>query len=122
MAGRPEDHFTDSRELYVLVVGDAWAHVEALDPDAGYWARRFAQLVGTRRRLAGEDLLLGRRSLRGRRAALAQPADELATARVRAAGDVERRLIAVARYRVDVRAARQQQLGHPQLAAGAVPR
>jgi hypothetical protein len=45
MAGGPEDHFTDSRELYVLVEGDEWAHVEALDPDAGYWARRFAQLV-----------------------------------------------------------------------------
>jgi hypothetical protein len=40
MAGGPEDHFTDSRELYVLVEGDEWAHVEALDPDAGYWARR----------------------------------------------------------------------------------
>jgi hypothetical protein len=34
MAGGPEDHFTDSRELYVLVEGDEWAHVEALDPDA----------------------------------------------------------------------------------------
>src|SRR6266540_3883325 len=32
-----------SRELYVLVEGDEWAHVEAaLDSDAGYWARRFA--------------------------------------------------------------------------------
>ena len=31
--------------MYVLVEGDEWAHVEALDPDAGYWARRFAQLV-----------------------------------------------------------------------------
>ena len=39
MAGGPEDHFTDSRELYGLVEGDEWAHVEALDPDAGYWAR-----------------------------------------------------------------------------------
>ncbi len=39
MAGGPEDHFTDSREPYVLVEGDEWAHVEALDPDAGYWAR-----------------------------------------------------------------------------------
>lgn len=48
MAGGPEDHFTDSRELYVLVEGDEWAHVEALDPDAGYWARRFAQLVNWR--------------------------------------------------------------------------
>ena len=38
MAGGPEDHFTDSRELYVLVEGDEWAHVEALDPDAGYCA------------------------------------------------------------------------------------
>jgi hypothetical protein len=44
MVGGPEDHFTDSRELYVLVEGDEWAHVD-LDPDAGYWARRFAQLV-----------------------------------------------------------------------------
>jgi hypothetical protein len=49
MAGGPEDHFTDRRELYVLVEGDEWAHVEALDPDAGYWARRFAQT----RQLAG---------------------------------------------------------------------
>jgi hypothetical protein len=48
MAGGPEDHFTDSRELYVLVEGDEWAHVEALDPDAGYWARRFAQVVNWR--------------------------------------------------------------------------
>ena len=38
MAGGPEHHFTDSRELYVLVEGDEWAHVEALDPGAGYWA------------------------------------------------------------------------------------
>jgi hypothetical protein len=36
MAGGAEDHFTDSRELYVLVEGDEWAHVEALDSDAGY--------------------------------------------------------------------------------------
>jgi hypothetical protein len=50
MAGGPEDHFTDSRELYGLVEGDEWAHVEALDPDAGYWARRFAQLVNWRAR------------------------------------------------------------------------
>lgn len=50
MAGGPEDHFTDSRELYVLVEGDEWAHVEALDPDAGYWARRSAQLVNWRAR------------------------------------------------------------------------
>lgn len=48
MAGGPEDHFTDSRELYVLVEGDERAHVDALDPDAGYWARRFAQLVSWR--------------------------------------------------------------------------
>ena len=26
MAGDPEDHFTDSRELYVLVEGDEWAN------------------------------------------------------------------------------------------------
>jgi hypothetical protein len=50
MAGGPEDHLTDSRELYVLVEGDEWAHVEALDPDAGYRARRFAQLVNWRAR------------------------------------------------------------------------
>ncbi len=50
MAGGPEDHVTDSRELYVLVDGDEWAHVEALDPDAGYWTRRFAQLVSWRAR------------------------------------------------------------------------
>jgi hypothetical protein len=50
MAGGPEDHFTDSRELYVLVEDDESAHVEALDPDAGYWARRFAQLVNGRAR------------------------------------------------------------------------
>jgi Short C-terminal domain len=50
MAGGPEDHFTDSRELYGLVEGDEWAHVEALDPDAGYWARRFAQLANWRAR------------------------------------------------------------------------
>ena len=50
MAGGTEDHFTDSRELYVLVEGDEWAHVEALEPDAGYWARRSAQLVNWRAR------------------------------------------------------------------------
>jgi hypothetical protein len=49
MAGGPEDHFTDSRELYLLVEGDEWAHVEALDPDAAYWGLRFAQLVTGRR-------------------------------------------------------------------------
>ena len=32
MAGGPEDLFTDSRELYVPVEGDEWAHVEALIP------------------------------------------------------------------------------------------
>jgi hypothetical protein len=32
MAGGPEDHFTDSRELFVLVEDDESAHVEALDP------------------------------------------------------------------------------------------
>jgi hypothetical protein len=46
-----------------------------------------------------------------------QPADESVTALVRATGDVERRLIAVARYCVDVRPARQQQLGHSQSTA-----
>ena len=34
----------------MLVEGDEWAHVEALDPDAGYWARRFTQLVSWRAR------------------------------------------------------------------------
>ena len=58
MAGGPEDHFTDSRELYVLVEGDEWAHVEALDPDAGYWAPRFAQLVNWRAR--GERAVIAR--------------------------------------------------------------
>jgi hypothetical protein len=61
MAGGPEDHFTDSRELYVLVEGDEWAHVEALDPDAGYWARRFAQLVNWRAR--GEKAVIEPSSL-----------------------------------------------------------
>jgi len=32
----------------VLVEGDEWAHAEALDPDAGCWPRRFAQLVTSR--------------------------------------------------------------------------
>jgi hypothetical protein len=57
MAGGTEDHFTESRELYVLVDGDEWAHVEALDPDAGYWARRFAQLVSRRGSQTGRWLL-----------------------------------------------------------------
>ena len=30
MAGGPEDHFTDSRELYVLVERDEWAHMRPL--------------------------------------------------------------------------------------------
>ena len=50
MAGGPENHFSDSHELYVLVEGDEWAHMEALDSDAGYWARRFAKLVNWRAR------------------------------------------------------------------------
>ncbi len=64
MAGGPEDHFTDSRELYVLVDGDEWAHVEALDPDAGYWTRRFAQLVSWRAR--GEKAVIEPPSLQRR--------------------------------------------------------
>lgn len=64
MAGGPEDHFTDSRELYVLVEGDALAHVEGLDPDAGYWARRFAQLVNWRAR--GEKAVIEPSSLQRR--------------------------------------------------------
>jgi hypothetical protein len=62
--GRPEDHFTDSRELYVLVEGDEWAHMEALDPDAGYPARRFAQLVNWRAR--GEKAVIEPSSLQRR--------------------------------------------------------
>jgi hypothetical protein len=64
MAGGPEDHFTDNRELYVLVEGDEWAHVEALDPDAGYWGRRLAQLVN--RRARGEKAALEPSSLQRR--------------------------------------------------------
>ena len=64
MAGGPEDHFTDSRELYVLVEGDEWAHMEALDPDAGYWARRFAQLVNWR--AGGEKAVIEPSSLQRR--------------------------------------------------------
>lgn len=61
MGGGPEDHFIDSRELYGLVEGDEWAHVEAPDPDAGYWARRFAQLVNWRAR--GEKAVIEPSSL-----------------------------------------------------------
>jgi hypothetical protein len=63
-AGGPEDHFTDSCELYVLVEGDEWAHVDALDPDAGYWARRFPQLVNWRAR--GEKAVIEPSSLQRR--------------------------------------------------------
>lgn len=63
-AGHPEDHFTDSREPYVLVEGDEWAHMDALDPDAGYWARRFAQLVNWRAR--GEKAVIEPSSLQRR--------------------------------------------------------
>jgi len=68
MAGGTEDHFTDSRELYVLVEGDEWAHMEALDRDAGHWAHRFAQLVNWR---AGEKAVIEPSSFSGgtRRAA-----------------------------------------------------
>ena len=78
MAGGPEDHFTDSRELYVLVEGDEWAHVEALDPDAGYWARRFAQLVNWRAR--GEKAVIEPSSLQRRTSQLKE------IARLRAEG------------------------------------
>jgi hypothetical protein len=64
MGGGPEDHFTDSRVLYVLVEGDEWAHMEALDPDAGCWARRFAQLVNWRAR--GEKAVIEPSSLQRR--------------------------------------------------------
>ena len=64
MAGGPEDHFTDSRELYVLVDGDERAHVEALNPDAGSWAHRCAQLVNWRAR--GEKAVIEPSSLQRR--------------------------------------------------------
>ena len=64
MAGGLEDHFTDSRELYVLLEGDEWAHAEALDPDAGHWARWFAQLVNWRAR--GEKAAIEPSSLQRR--------------------------------------------------------
>ena len=47
-----------------MVEGDEWAHVEALDPDAGYRARRFAQLVN--RRARGEKAVIEPSSLRRR--------------------------------------------------------
>jgi hypothetical protein len=50
LAGGPADHFTDSRELYGLVEGDEWAHVEALDPDAGYAWRSTARTIASRAR------------------------------------------------------------------------
>ena len=64
MAGRPEDHFADSRDPFVLVEGDEWAHVEDLDPDAGYWACWFAQLVNWRAR--GEKAVIEPSSLQRR--------------------------------------------------------
>jgi hypothetical protein len=79
MAGGPEDHFTDN-ELYVLVEGDEWAHVEALDPDAGYWARRFAQLVNWRAR--GEKAVIEPSSLQRRNSQLKE------IARLRAEGEL----------------------------------
>lgn len=48
----------------MLVEGDEWAHVEVLDPDAGCWARRFAQLVNWRAR--GEKAVIEPSSLRRR--------------------------------------------------------
>ena len=53
--------------LGLVVEGDDWAHMEALDPDAGYWARRFAQLVNWRAR--GEKAVIEPSSLSGGRAA-----------------------------------------------------
>jgi hypothetical protein len=50
--------------VHVLVQGGEWAHVEALDPDAGYWARRFAQLVNWRAR--GEKAVIEPSSLQRR--------------------------------------------------------
>ena len=54
----------------MLVEGDEWAHVEALDPDAGYWARRFAQLVNWRAR--GEKAVIEPSSLQRRNSSTAQ--------------------------------------------------
>jgi hypothetical protein len=65
MAGGPKDHFTDSREPYVLVEGDEWAHMEALDPDAGYWgppACATRQLAGARRESRDRTVVLQRRN------------------------------------------------------------
>ena len=50
--------------MYVLVEGEEWAHVAALDPDAGYWDRRFAQLVNCRAR--GEKAAIEPSSLQRR--------------------------------------------------------
>jgi hypothetical protein len=51
MAGGPEDHFTDGRELYVLVEGDEWAHMEALimTPVTGPAGCATRQLAGAER-------------------------------------------------------------------------
>jgi hypothetical protein len=45
----------------VLVEGGERAHVENLDPDAGYWPGRFAQLVNWRAR--GEKAVIEPSSL-----------------------------------------------------------
>lgn len=52
----------------MLVEGDEWGHMEALDPDAGYWARRFAQLVNGRAR--GEKAVIEPSSLQRRNSRL----------------------------------------------------
>ncbi len=50
MAEGSEDHFTDSRELYVLVEGDEWADVETLIPTpvTGPAGSATRQLAGAR--------------------------------------------------------------------------
>jgi hypothetical protein len=61
----------------VLVEGDEWAHVEAFDPDAGYWARRLRnsstrrgdalpQLCAVRSRPRGDASGLGFSAVRRR--------------------------------------------------------
>lgn len=43
--GNAKDTAHDHRELYLIVEGPDWAHTQALDPNAGAEARRFAQAI-----------------------------------------------------------------------------
>ena len=90
-------------DIHGAIMTSHWRHIKAIVVHA--WPTPVGASVddGVRAGAApGGDLLPGRRSPRGLRATLTQPPDELTTARIGAAGDVERCLIAVARYRVDV--------------------